>query len=72
METPYFTAAEAAAYLRIQRRTLLRWVRDRKIPAHRLSGTRRCVWRFLRTELDAVLTGAVTLIPSSAGLAQGR
>jgi len=30
-------------------------VRERKIPAHRLSGVRRCVWRFRKHELDAIL-----------------
>jgi hypothetical protein len=35
---------------------LFQWVRERKIPAHQLSGVRRCVWRFLRPELDAMLS----------------
>jgi excisionase family DNA binding protein len=55
MDTQWLTASEAAAYLKIKPRTLLQWARDKKVPAHRLSGVERCVWRFLRTELDAIL-----------------
>ena len=62
--TEWLTAAEAAAHLKVRPRTLLLWVRQGRVPAHRLSGVRRCVWRFLRSELDAMLT------PSSAGAAQ--
>ena len=58
--TEWLTAAEAAAYLKVRPRTLLLWVRQGRVPAYRLSG----VWRFLRSELDAMLT------PSSAGAAQ--
>ena len=54
----WLTAEEAAQYLRIKRRTLLLWVRQGKIKAYKLSGTKRCVWRFLRQDLDAVLTAA--------------
>ena len=36
------------------------------VPAHRLCGIQRCVWRFLRPELDAML------LPSSADSAEGR
>jgi excisionase family DNA binding protein len=59
----WLTATEAAAHLKVRPRTLLLWVREGKVPAYRLSGVRRCVWRFLRSELDAMLT------PSSAGSA---
>lgn len=51
----WLTAREAALHLKVQPRTLLLWARQGKVPAHRLSGIRRCVWRFLRTELDAML-----------------
>jgi excisionase family DNA binding protein len=66
MESQWLTATEAAQYLKVKPRTLLQWVRDRKIPAHKLSGVQRCVWRFLRSELDAILC------PSSADAAEGR
>jgi excisionase family DNA binding protein len=56
----WLTASEAAQYLKVKPRTLLQWGREGKIPAHKLSGTKRCVWRFLKSELDAML------MPSSA------
>jgi excisionase family DNA binding protein len=62
----WLTANEAAAYLKVRPRTLLLWARQGKIPAHRLSGIQRCVWRFLRVELDAMLG------VSSADSAEGR
>jgi excisionase family DNA binding protein len=59
MSTPHnsewFTAREASAYLKIAHRTLVRWAKSGQIPAHRLSGTGRITWRFLRSELDAML-----------------
>jgi excisionase family DNA binding protein len=55
MESKWLTGREAAAYLRVNHRTLLQWARQGKIPAHKLSGIRRCAWRFLKSELDAML-----------------
>lgn len=55
------TLNEAAAYLKIHRRTLSLWARQGKVPAHKLSGTKRSVWRFLERELDAMLN-----LPSGA------
>ncbi len=60
MESQWLTLNEAAAYLKVNPRTLALWARQKKVPAHRLSGVRRCLWRFLRSELDAMLC------PSSA------
>jgi len=51
----WLTLNEAAAYLKVKPRTLAQWVKQKKIPAHRLSGTQRCIWRFLQSELDAML-----------------
>jgi excisionase family DNA binding protein len=51
----WLTATEAAQYLKVKPRTLLLWARQGKVPAHRLSGVRRAVWRFLKDELDAML-----------------
>jgi excisionase family DNA binding protein len=51
----WLTAREAAAYLKVKPRTLVRWARRGLVPAHRLSGTGRITWRFLRSELDAML-----------------
>lgn len=66
METEWLNTAEAARHLKVKPRTLAQWARERKVPAHRLSGCRRVTWRFLRRELDAML------MPSSACPADGR
>jgi excisionase family DNA binding protein len=66
VKTEWLTANEAAQYLKVKPRTLLQWAREKKIPSHRLSGVERCVWRFLRPELDAMLG------LSSADPAEGR
>ena len=62
----WLNTTEAAQHLRIKPRTLVVWVREGKVPGHRLSGNRRVTWRFLRHELDAMLK------PSSAVPAEGR
>lgn len=54
----WLTAAEAAAYLRVAPRTLVRWARRGLVPAHRLSGARRSTWRFRRDELDDMLASS--------------
>ena len=51
----WLTTAEAAAYLKVKPRSLLLWVRQGKVPAYALSGTKRRVWRFLARDLDACL-----------------
>jgi excisionase family DNA binding protein len=66
VQNDWLTANEAAEYLKVEPRTILRWARERKIPAHPIGGTKRRIWRFLRTELDAMLG------VSSAGPADGR
>jgi excisionase family DNA binding protein len=57
MEPAYtwLTATEAAAYLRVKPRSLLLWVRQGKLQAYALSGTRRRVWRFRKADLDGAL-----------------
>ena len=59
----WLTAAEAAQHLKVKQRTLLQWAREGKIPAHKLSGTKRCVWRFLKHELDDML-GPSSAVPA--------
>jgi len=51
----WLTATEAAQYLKVKVRTLLLWVRQGKVKAFALSGTKRRVWRFRRSDLDAAL-----------------
>ncbi len=48
----WMTTAEAAAYLKVKRRTLLKWVREGSVKARPLHGTLRHVWRFRRQDLD--------------------
>lgn len=55
-QTSYWlTATEAASYLKVKPRTLLLWARAGKVKAYSLSGTDRRTWRFLHTDLDAML-----------------
>ena len=69
----WLTAAEAAAYLKVKPRTLLLWVRQGKVKAFALSGTKRRVWRFRQSDLDAAVMESPVL-PSSAPtvLSEGR
>ena len=60
----WLTAQEAAAYLKVKPRTLLLWVRQGKVKAFALSGTRRRVWRFRQQDLDAAVMESPVL-PSS-------
>jgi len=55
VENEWLTATEAAQYLKVKPRTLLLWVRQGRVPAHRLSGIERCIYRFLKSELDSML-----------------
>jgi len=61
----WLTANEAAQYLRVKPRTLLLWVRQGKVPAYALSGTRRRVWRFRREDLDSTVL-AHPVLPSES------
>jgi len=49
----FIDAAEAATFIGLHRKTLLRLAREGEIPAHPLTGRRRRIWRFLISELDA-------------------
>ena len=52
-KSEWLTAREAAAYLKIEPRTLLKWARQGHIKGHVLSGTERMTWRFRTEDLDA-------------------
>lgn len=54
--SPWLTANEAAAYLKVNPRTILQWAKQGKVRAFKLSGTERIVWRFQTSDLDATLT----------------
>ncbi len=62
MTAEWFTAAEAAQYLKVKARTLLLWARQGKVKAFALSGTQRHVWRFRRQDLDAALLESPVLL----------
>ena len=64
-QSDWLTASEAAAYIKVKPRTLLQWVRQGKAVGYQLSGVARHVWRFRKSDLDAMLT------PSSADSAEG-
>jgi excisionase family DNA binding protein len=53
----FVDADEAARFLKINRRTLLQWARDRAVPAHPLGKGARKTWRFLISELADWLRG---------------
>jgi excisionase family DNA binding protein len=65
MQNDWLTAAEASDYLKVKPRSLLLWVRQGRVQAYALSGTKRRVWRFRREDLDAVLF-AHPVVPSGA------
>jgi excisionase family DNA binding protein len=50
-QSEWLTADEAALYLKVRTRSLLRWVRLGSVRAYALSGTRRHVWRFRKEDL---------------------
>jgi excisionase family DNA binding protein len=66
-QSEWLTAAEAAGYLKVKARTLLLWVRQGKVKAFALSGTKRRVWRFRKSDLDTMLVESPVLpsIPPS-------
>ena len=73
MDTSWMTTEEAAAYLKAQPRSLLLWVRQGKLPAYALSGTKRRVWRFRREDLDSsLLARPVVSCTLPAVLKEGR
>jgi len=64
-QSDWLTPSEAAAYLKMKPRTLLLRVRQGKLQAYALSGTKRRVWRFRKEDLDAALL-ACPVIASEA------
>jgi excisionase family DNA binding protein len=58
----WLTAVEAADYLKVKARSLLRWVREGKIKGYALCDAKRRVWRFRREDLDAALLSHPVLL----------
>ena len=50
---PYVSAQEAARFISVNPKTLMRLARAGLVPAHALGDGVRRRWRFLKTELDA-------------------
>jgi len=63
IQSEWLTVTEAANYLKVKPRTLLLWVRQGKMKAFALSGTKRRVWRFRQRDLDAALLES-SVLPS--------
>jgi len=74
MNLEWLTAQEAARHLKVKPRTLLLWVRQGKVKAFALSGTRRRVWRFRRGDLNSTLREFTVLhsIPLSVRCSKER
>jgi excisionase family DNA binding protein len=68
LQSEWLTVEEAAAYLKVKPRSLLLWIRQGKVPAYALSGTKRRVWRLLQKDLDSTLLAkaVVSSGPSSS------
>ncbi|NBB74869.1 MAG: PTS transporter subunit EIIA, partial [Bacteroidetes bacterium] len=61
VETDVMTLAEAAGYLKVAERTVLRMVHSGEIPCVKVGGQ----WRFLRTVIDDWLLSRMNFAPSS-------
>ena len=72
LQSDWLTAGEAAEYLKVKKRSLLLWVRQRKVQAYALSGTKRRIWRFRREDLDSALFASVIPSASLTVLQRGR
>jgi hypothetical protein len=71
---PYVDASAVAQFLCITRRQVLELARAGKIPAHPLLGSRRKVWRFKLSEVDAAVPSGTRKPPPSredGALAEG-
>ena len=71
-QSDWLTAGEAAEYLKVKKRSLLLWVRQGKVKAYALSGTKRRIWRFRREDLDSALFASVVPSASLTVLERGR
>lgn len=75
-DTEWLTAEEAAAHLKVKTRTLLLWVRQKKIRGYVLSGIKRRVWRFRKADLDTMLfaqdAGVLCSVPPSVLVTKGE
>jgi predicted DNA-binding transcriptional regulator AlpA len=61
---PFVDADAVAAFLCIKRRQVLELARTHKIPAHALLGSRRKMWRFKLSEVDAAVASGTRQPPT--------
>ena len=59
---PYVDASEAAQFLKIHPKTLMRLARERAVPAYSFNDGTRRHWRFLKSELDIWMRSRVNSI----------
>jgi excisionase family DNA binding protein len=71
-QSEWLTAEEAAAYLKVKTRSLLRWVRLGNVQAYTLSGTKRHVWRFRKEDLDTALLAKPVVSCESLPVRSGK
>lgn len=71
-QSEWLTAEEAAKYLKVKTRSLLLWVRQGKVQAYALSGTRRRVWRFRQQDLDEALFAQAVITSQSPAVLKER
>ena len=64
-QSEWLTADEAAFYLKLKTRSLLRLARRGNLKAYALCGSRRHVWRFRKEDLDAALLAKPVVICES-------
>jgi excisionase family DNA binding protein len=55
----FVTATEIAKYLSISPRTVAKMAREGRLPAHRISGSKRKTWRFLVSEVAAFVASGI-------------
>ena len=63
--SPWLTASEAAAYLNFKVRKIHLWARQGRLQGYPLSGTQRHIWRFLRSDLDAIVMHRKPVVSSA-------
>lgn len=61
---PYVDAKTVARFLSVTRRQVLGLARAGKIPAHPILGSRRKVWRFKLSEVDAAIASGTRQPPT--------
>jgi excisionase family DNA binding protein len=75
-DTQWLTAEEAACHLKVKTRTLLSWARQKKLRGFVLSGIKRRVWRFRKSDLDTMLlaqdAGVLCSIPPFVLVTKGE